>query len=123
MDAPAGDEHYAHAPPLPSLLVRAFTGYQDGWWHAIALDYTIIGRGTSRDAAVENMIELLGDYLELCLRDGVTPTGAERPLPIKWRLELRWRVLVGVVFRLIHRSTARPRDLDIFLPRGAGHVC
>ena len=76
VDAPAGDEHYAHAPPLPSLLVRAFTGYQDGWWHAIALDYTIIGRGTSRDAAVENMIELLGDYLELCLRDGVTPTGA-----------------------------------------------
>jgi hypothetical protein len=98
------------------LLIQTFLRHQDGHWHAVARDYSVVGRGRSPDEAVENMLEMLDDYFRACGDDGLSLDQVRRPIPLRWYLELRAHWFMGLFARLLRR--AGPRDIEIMVPRG-----
>lgn len=92
----------------PGLRHRVFIGRQAGKWHAISLDFTIVGQGDTPYEAFERMEELLDDYFLVCARDGISPESASRPIPLGWRVRLYSRVLLGRLHHLIRRPTTPP---------------
>lgn len=110
------------APPEPQtpFLIRAFLDIEDDHWVAIAMDYTIVGVGASPDEAVDRMLCLFWEYVRVCEEEGKTLAEARRPLPIKWRLELRARGALCSALRVLHRA-GRARDIQVMVPSGS-HV-
>lgn len=99
-----------------TILLKVFLGKQDGIWNAIAMDYTVVGTGDTVGSAVASMLELLGDYFTLCWeKDGVRPPDALRPLPRKWRAELRLRSMVAHALRFV-RHARELGDIAVVVP-------
>jgi hypothetical protein len=53
---------------------------EDDMWEVLIPEYTVAGQGDSIDAAVRNALELLDDYLVLCVHDGMSFEESRRPI-------------------------------------------
>lgn len=81
---------------------------EDDHWSAVILDFTIAGRGDTPHEAVENAARLLGDYLTVSAREGLTLQEARRPAPLQLRARLRAELLWD---RLRHRANVEWRQV------------
>jgi len=95
------------------IRVRAFVRREDDHWSAVAMDYSIAGRGSSEDDAVNEMLELVSEYLRHCHADGVTLDACRRPIPRGWRIRLEFSVLTAKAWQLVthHQRTAREVEI------------
>lgn len=76
-------------------------------WYAVSRDFNVSGMGADERAAVDQTIELVCDYLDLCVQDGMTYREAVRPLSLRSRVRLRTMWLMSPVLRwLYHRWAA-----------------
>jgi len=86
-----------------TVLVRAIVRPEDDHWSAVATDYAIVGVGETPEAALDRMATMLGEYLALCLSEGMTINDARRPVTGAWRAKLEAALLAGKVTRIVHR--------------------
>lgn len=84
------------------LVVRR----EDERWSAVAVDYTIVGQGTTPDEAVEAAMDAVVSYLRWCHDDGMTLDEARRPIPGRWRLEIEAQRLIGRLRETLHRPSS-----------------
>jgi hypothetical protein len=96
------------------VVVRAWARRNAGYgWETLIPEFSIAGMGGSLDAAIENAVELLDDYLLLCSRDGMSFAEARRPLPTRDMARLLGEFTVGrVVGKLSFGNSGRKR-LDL----------
>lgn len=109
------DTHKAQGPRedsavtiTESIPVEVVARPEEDHWSAVILDFSIAGRGDSPRAAIENAVTLLGDYLTVSLRDGLTVQEARRPAPRGYRTKVRAAILLA---RLRHRATVEWRQI------------
>lgn len=102
---------------VPDVL-WVFVSQGDDGWDVVALDYTIVGHGPTRESAIESMLGQLGLYLEACRREGLSAGESERPVPVRWRVEFRARAAWGWVERRIRFGGHRDDQEGRFLTRG-----
>jgi predicted RNase H-like HicB family nuclease len=63
---------------------------EGGDWSALASEFDVVGKGATREAALQNLGETLGSYLGSYLQQGASFKEALRPIP--WRENLRLRI-------------------------------
>ena len=102
------------------VVVRAWLLGEGDRWIALAEDFDIAGQGRNEREAAENMGELLADYLNLCVSEGMSFAAAQRPVPLRTKLRLRALHAAAPLRRLHDRLAAAYQqkfDLDM-----SGHV-
>jgi hypothetical protein len=87
---------------VPIWLVREADN-----WQALAANFDIVGQGATEGLALENLQELVSDYLSSCAEDGMSFADAQRPIPLKERLRLELGRLLTPLRRLRHRWVSR----------------
>lgn len=96
------------------VFVRVWARENDGYgWETLIPEFSIAGMGKSVDAALENAIELLDDYLLLCARDGMSFNQARRPLPTREMARLVAGFSLGRVVRRLGQGRSGRRRLDV----------
>jgi hypothetical protein len=88
-------------------------------WETLIPEYSIAGMGDSFDAAIENVLELLEDYLWLCQREGKSFEQCARPMPIREMARLVGEYAVGRLIGELGRGGAGRRRLDVPLSLAA----
>lgn len=81
------------------MEVEIFARREGDHWSAMIPKFTIAGRGDTPKDAIENAVQLLGDYLAECFREGLTLQQAVRPAPLANRLRLRMQHRVSQLRR------------------------
>jgi predicted RNase H-like HicB family nuclease len=83
---------------------------EDGEWRAIACEFNLVGTGDSREAALAQLKQLVGDYVESCVKEG-TDEFLNPYEPEDWQrtCTAREHYLVSLIFawRSHHRTTLR----------------
>jgi hypothetical protein len=90
-------------PETASFSVAAHRDHESGLWEAIIPAFSIAGQGESLDAAVQNAVELLFDYLSLSARDGLSYWESRRSLPFRAKLPIYAGVAVYAVSQVRER--------------------
>lgn len=68
---------------------------EDDHWVALAADFNVAGMGRTDRAALDNLSENLGAYLESFREEGASFADACRPIPRREELRLRGRQLIS----------------------------
>lgn len=87
---------------VPIWLVR-----EQGNWQALAANFDIVGQGQTEGLALQNLQELVVDYLSACAEDGMSFAEVQRPIPLAERLRLELGRLMTPLRRLRHRFVTR----------------
>lgn len=99
-------------PAGAAVLVLARLDEDSGSWESVLPEYSIAGMGPSPDDALVNAIELLGDYLSLCARDGKSFDEARRPISRRTSFPIA-RELAGLIIgSKLHRPPRRRHDRE-----------
>lgn len=109
----------AEQPPVPEtssdwperIDVLAFVQREGDHWSALSLEYDVAGMGDSDQAAIDNMLELLADYLNLCRDEGARFADAMRPVPAHVQARLLARAALSML-----RSKFAARRAHVTLP-------
>ena len=121
MTKPAAEQPVKRAPEWPDVIRVSIWLVQDGEnWQSLAAEFDIAGQGASQGLALRNLQELVIEYLESCIEDGMSFEEALRPIPMKERLRLQIGRLMTPIRRLRHKWITR--DRLIFPMRADGHV-
>jgi hypothetical protein len=106
MNPPTADPKQANDWPevirLPIWLVR-----EENNWQALAANFDVVGQGQTEALALQNLQELVIDYLDSCAEDGMTWAEVQRPIPREERLRLEFGRLLTPLRRLRHRLVTR----------------
>jgi hypothetical protein len=95
---------------------RVATKHEHGEWFALAVDFDVTGKGSTRGAALRQMCELLGLYLAAYLMDEVPFHDALRPVPARLRLRIQTEDALSRVTRHIYGSLPLARENNFILP-------
>jgi len=95
-------------------LVREQNG-----WQALAAEFDIVGQGASEGLALRNLQELVIEYLDSCIEDGMSFEEACSPIPTRERLRLELGRLLTPLRRLRHRWVSRD---GLIFPLADGHA-
>lgn len=114
---PATERPLQHDSERPAIW--AFLRQQGGQWHATAVDYSIVGSGSTPEEASESLRAMVEEYLRSCARNGLSAEEARRPIPPRWTVALVIDLLREVVRLVLHRQSGR-RGGRVLLPR---HGC
>jgi hypothetical protein len=88
------------------IPISVWTGREDdGQWFALALDFDIASMGASEDAALEELEELVVDYLQLGIREGRSLDELRRGVP---KLEVAKLYLKELFSRATHVASGGP---------------
>ncbi len=104
--------------PHPVYDVRVFVGPEGGRWSAVAIDFTIVGEGSTQDEALHRLCGALASYLNSCARDGLEFEEMRRPISRQWYLRLRLEALLGQALALVTRRSAVTHRARLSLPDG-----
>lgn len=106
----------------PDVIRVSIWLVQDGeTWQSLAAEFDITGQGSSQGLALKNLQELVIDYLESCIEDGMSFEEALRPIPTRERLRLQLGRLMAPLRRLRHKWITR--DGLIFPMSADGRAC
>lgn len=105
-------------PDEETLLVHVWLVREESHWTAIARDFTVLGTGASPEEAIHRLREFLADYLDICEREGRSVADAKRPLPPKWRAQLRLLQARSIAAGLVRRVRL-VREVEMPLHRPA----
>jgi hypothetical protein len=121
MTKPAAEQPAKNAPEWPDVIRVSIWLVQDGeTWQSLAAEFDIAGQGASRGLALKNLQELVIEYLESCIEDGMSFEETLRPIPRRERLRLQAGRLMTPIRRLRHKWVTR--DGLIFPIQADGHV-
>ena len=112
---PKGPSDWPEAIRISIWLVRE----QDNW-QALAANFDIVGQGQTEGLALQNLQELVIDYLTSCAEDGMSFAEVQRPIPLGEKLRLEAGRLMNPLRRLRHRLVTR-EGLIFPSPRSAAH--
>jgi hypothetical protein len=106
---PAPDVVGGGAAPAEGVIkipISVWTGREDdGQWFALALDFDIAAMGATEKAALEQLEELVLDYLQIGIREGRSIAELRRQVP---RIEVAKLYLKGLVSRATHAASGAP---------------
>ncbi len=89
----------------------------EGVWESIVPDFNIAGRGDSANDGLVNALELLDDYLSLCVAEGKSFAEAQRPVSVGFRFSILSELLALAAGRKIPRRRQRARrDCEYKIP-------
>lgn len=74
---------------------RVATKCEEGDWFALALDFDVTGKGSTRAAAIRQMGELLAIYLAAYFADGASFESTVRPVPASLRFRIQVESALG----------------------------
>lgn len=77
---------------------------------ALCVDFDIVAKGPTREAAFAELEELVAEYLESAQQEGLTYIEALRIIPLRERLRLH---ALGLLTRLVPRRRARESSLVV----------
>jgi hypothetical protein len=118
MNPPRAHQRVSDWPDV--IRMHVWLVQEEDNWQALAADFDIVGQGSTQGLTLENMQELVIDYLEACFEDGMTFEQIMRPIPRQERLRLEVGRLLNPLHRLLHRWVRR--DGMIFpSPERAAH--
>jgi predicted RNase H-like HicB family nuclease len=61
---------------------------EDDQWSALASEFDVVGMGGTKEAAMENLMEMVAAYLASYMQEGVPFEEARRPIPFRERVRL-----------------------------------
>jgi hypothetical protein len=121
MTGPAVTPTEKAASEWPDVIRVSIWLVQDGeTWQSLAAEFDIAEQGASQGLALKNLQELVIEYLESCIEDGMSFEEALRPIPMRERLRLQAGRLMTPIRRLRHKWITR--DRLIFPIQADGHV-
>ena len=103
-----------------AIRISIWLVHEHDHWQALAADFDIVGQGQTEGLALQNLQELVIDYLSACAEDGMTFAEIQRPIPLKERARLEGGRLLNPLRRLHHRLVTR-EGLIFPSPRSAAH--
>lgn len=108
------------APEWPEVIrVPIWLVRERESWQALAANFDIVGQGASEVLALQNLQELVVDYLNSCIEDGMSFEEALSPIPAKERWRLEFGRLLTPLRRLRHRWVTRD---GLIFPLADGHA-
>lgn len=96
-------DHEDAAAVIPLLV---WLTHEHDQWYALAEDFDAAGVGASPHAAIDDMCEVLGEYLHACAAEGLSLDEARRPISRGRKLGLR-RAFFGAWIRRKGREAAQ----------------
>jgi hypothetical protein len=104
------------------IRTRVWIGREDDYWYALDADFDIVAQGDSPEAAERQLVEMVQDYLNSCVRDGLPYDQARRPVPRATCLRLDAEFALT---RLLRGRFPKPvkRDRVELPPRLAAGAC
>lgn len=96
--------------------VRVATKREGSEWFALAVDFDVTGKGSTRAAAVRQMSELLGLYLAAYLVEGSSFSDALRPVPMSMRLRIQAEDTISRLIRRFDGGLPLSRENNYILP-------
>jgi predicted RNase H-like HicB family nuclease len=101
----------------PSTIeTRIWLGRQDGYFFALSDDFDIASQGETDHEALQQLVEMVCDYLESCARDGRTYAESLRRVPLERRAKLHLRVLITKALRRQVRADGQLREGNFLVP-------
>jgi hypothetical protein len=91
-------------PADAAVQIVARRNSEFGHWEALFPEFSIAGQGSTLELAIDNAMELLHDYLWLCMEEGKSFEESRRGLG--------WRTVAAMlvdVMKLVVRSRGRDR--------------
>jgi len=96
----------------PTFAWRVAWKTEGGQWFALAMDFDIVGRGDSPEAAEDEMFGLLGAYLATHLEQGKPFSEAVRRVPKNLRLRIHIATAVYGVIDGLAKKPDRRQERD-----------
>jgi hypothetical protein len=100
------------------LSMRVYIDEHDGRYQAVVPEYTVTGVGATEQAALDDVLCSLVDYLNWCLADGMTLEQARRPISKRWYAKLVVTTKLDTIKQRITHHSARAQLKDVSLPDG-----
>jgi hypothetical protein len=94
-------------------------------WYAIVEDFNVAGTGRTANAALAETMELTADYVNACVRDGMSYLEALRPLPFRDRVKLHALALLNKPRKWLSQEPRAEEGKYLFPTGPNGHhaVC
>lgn len=96
--------------------LRVATKRENGEWFALAVDFDVTGKGSTRQAAVRQMGDLIGLYLAAYFVDHEAFASAIRPVPLQMRFRIQAEDFVSRLVRRIDAGVRLSREDNYILP-------
>lgn len=118
---PAIAEDKQRADDWPEVIrVSIWLVREQDNWQALAANFDIVGQGQTEGLALQNLQDMVVDYLAACWEDGMSFAEVQRPIPFRERLRLELVRLLAPLRRIHHRLVTR-EGLIFPAPDGAAH--
>jgi len=96
--------------------LRVATKRENGEWFALAVDFDITGKGTTRATAVRQMADLLSLYLAAYVMENADFSATLRPIPVRLRLRIQAEDALWRLTRHIGAKLSLSRENNYILP-------